>query len=85
MDSEEQSVSVSIHTASPGLWTRAEALSPDDLGDLARMQLQPVACIICPASIVESELASQQFPFKAHLFRFFFFFLTQTLYVYPRS
>ena len=85
VDSAEQSVSVSIHTASPGLWTRAEALSPDDLGDLARMQLQPVACIICPASIVESELASQQFPFKAHLFRFFFFFLTQTLYVYPRS
>ena len=70
----KQSVSVSIHTVSPGLWTRAEALPPDDLGDSARMQLQPAACIICPASIVESELASQQFPFKARLFRFFFSF-----------
>ena len=65
---------MNIHTVSPGLWTRAEALSPDDLGELARMQLQPVACIICPASVVESELASQQFAFKAHLFRCGFFF-----------
>ena len=64
---------MSVHTVSPGLWTRTEALPPDDLGDSARMQLQPAACIICPASIVESELASQQFPFKARLFRVFFF------------
>ena len=46
------------------------------------MQLQPAACIICPASIVESELASQQFPFKARLLRVFVVFFCLKHYMY---
>ena len=61
-------------------------LSPGDLGDLAQLeQLQPVACIIHPAFTMESESASQQFPFKAHLFRFLKKILKHCMYPHVHS